>query len=156
MKNQLKRLFNALGYDVRGIRMTPRQLLQPHLLRPLEFDDVVCRLMCETGDALTFIQVGAFDGLMQDPLRRYLVSRGWCGVMVEPQPASARKLRDLYKDDRRITVLQAALDRRPGVRSLFAINSPDAPKWAGGLASFQKEVILEARRDHSRNRPYDR
>jgi FkbM family methyltransferase len=142
MKNQIKRLFNALGYDIRGIRMTPRLLLQPHLLRPLEFDDAVCRLMYETGDALTFIQVGAFDGLMQDPLRKYIVSHGWRGVMVEPQPASARKLRELYKDESRITVLQAALDRRRGVRSLFTIDSPDAPEWAAGLASFQKEVIL--------------
>jgi FkbM family methyltransferase len=142
MKNQLKRLFNALGYDVRGTRMTPRQLLDPHLLRPLEFDDVACRLMCETGDALTFIQVGAFDGLVQDPLRKYIVSRGWRGVMLEPQPVPARKLRELYKDDGRITVLQAALDRQPGVRSLFTINSPNAPEWAAGLASFQKEVIL--------------
>jgi hypothetical protein len=33
MKNQLRRLFNALGYDVRGTYMTPRQLLQPRLLR---------------------------------------------------------------------------------------------------------------------------
>jgi FkbM family methyltransferase len=98
--------------------------------------------MYETGDALTFIQVGAFDGLMQDPLRKYIVSRGWRGVMVEPQPACARKLRELYRDDGRITVLQAALDRQPGVRSLFTINSPDAPDWAAGLASFRKDVIL--------------
>jgi FkbM family methyltransferase len=142
IKNRLKRLFNALGYDVRGTRMTPRQLLQPDLLRALEFDDLVCRLMYETGDALTFIQVGACDGLMQDPLRKYIVSRGWRGVMVEPQPAPARKLRELYKDNGRITVLQAALDRQPGVRSLFTIKSPAAPEWAEGLASFQKEVIL--------------
>jgi hypothetical protein len=142
MKNQIKRLFNALGYDVRGTRMTPRQLLQPHLLRPLEFDDVICRLMYETGDALTFIQVGAFDGLIQDPLRKYIVSRGWRGVMVEPQPVPARKLRELYKDDGRITVLQVALDRRPGVRSLFTINSPDAPEWAGGWPRSRKRSSL--------------
>jgi FkbM family methyltransferase len=143
MKNQLKRLFNALGYDVRGTRMTPRQLLQPLLLRPVEFDDVICRLMYETGDALTFIQVGAFDGLIKDPLRKYIVSCGWRGVMVEPQPLPARKLRDLYKDGDRITVLEAALDRRVGVRSLFTVNSPAAPEWASALASFQKEVILK-------------
>jgi FkbM family methyltransferase len=142
-KNQIKSLFNTLGYDVRGSRMTPRQLLQPHLLRPLEFDDVVCRLMFERGDDLTFIQVGAFDGLIQDPLRKYIISRGWRGVMVEPQPGPAHKLAELCRDGGRITVLQAALDCQPGVRSLFTINSPDAPAWTGALASFQKEVILK-------------
>jgi FkbM family methyltransferase len=142
MKKRIKRLLNALGYDVRGTRMIPRQLLQPRLLRPLEFDDLVCRLMYEKGDALTFIQVGAFDGVMHDPLRKYIVSRGWRGVMLEPQPAFARKLRALYQDNNRITVLEAALDRRSGVRPLFTVDSPD--EWPGMLASFRKEVIVNS------------
>jgi hypothetical protein len=54
--------------------MTPRQPLQSHLLQPLEFDDVICRLRYET---LTFIHVCAFDDLIQDPFRKYIVSRRW-------------------------------------------------------------------------------
>ena len=76
MKDQVRRLITALGYEIRGTRMTPRQLLQPQLLRNLEFDDVVCRRMFEAGDALSFIQIGAFDGRTQDPLLRYIASCG--------------------------------------------------------------------------------
>jgi FkbM family methyltransferase len=143
MKSQIRKLIGALGYEVRGTRLTPRQLLQPHLLRPLEFDDAICRRMFEAGDALTFIQIGAFDGLIQDPLRKYIVSRGWRGVMVEPQPGPAGKLRELYKDNGHITVLQAASDCQMQVRPFFAVDSPDAPAWAGALGSFQKDVILK-------------
>ena len=143
MKNQIRKLVAALGYEVRGTRMTPRQLLQPQLLRPLEFDDVVCRQMFEFGEALSFVQVGAFDGVIQDPLRKYIVRCGWRGVMVEPQPRPVRSLRELYKDNDRITVLQTALDRQQGTRPFFTVDSPDAPPWAGALASFQKDVILK-------------
>ena len=143
MKNQIRKLFAALGYEVRGTRMIPRQLLQPELLRPLEFDDVVCRRMFEAGEELKFIQVGAFDGLVQDPLRKYIVQCGWCGVMVEPQPGPAHRLRELYRDNGRITVLQAAVDWQAGTRAFFTVNSHKAPAWAGALASFDKSVILK-------------
>jgi FkbM family methyltransferase len=139
----LKKLARSLGYEVQGARMTPRQLLDPQLRLGVSFDDVICRRMYERGPALNFIQVGAFDGLIQDPLRDYIVRCGWRGVMIEPQPRPAQKLRELYKDDPNITVLQAALDRQPGSRPFFSVDAPDAPAWAGALASFQKEVILK-------------
>lgn len=123
--------------------MTPRQLLQPELARVLEFDDVVCRRMFEVGEELNFIQVGAFDGLVQDPLRKYVARCGWHGVMVEPQARPAARLRELYKDNDRIAVLQAAVDRQVGTRAFFTVESPEAPSWAGALASFDKNVVLK-------------
>lgn len=143
MKNEIKKLLAVLGYEVRGTRMTPRPMLDPSLTRALEFDDIVCRRMFETREALQFVQVGAFDGLIQDPLRKYIIRCGWRGVMVEPQPGPVAKLRDLYKGDDRVTVLQAALDHKEGKRAFFSVDAPHAPAWAGALASFQKDVILK-------------
>lgn len=142
MKQFVKRLLNSLGYELRGIRMTPRQLLQPQLLRALEFDDVICRRMFEVGDAFTFVQVGAFDGVVQDPLRKYIAAHRWRGVMIEPQPRPAEKLRDMYRDNDGVLVLQAAIDATPGTRALYTVDSPAAPAWAGALASFHKDVLL--------------
>lgn len=142
MKQQLKKLINALGYDIRGTRMTPRQLLEPPLQRTLEFDDIVCRRMFERGEVLTFVQVGAFDGNIQDPLRKYIARCGWRGVLVEPQPGPAAKLRDLYRMNDQIKVLEAAIDETCGGRLLFTVDVHNAPAWAGGLASFDKNVIL--------------
>jgi FkbM family methyltransferase len=142
VKTIIKKLLRALGYEVRGTRLTPRQLLQPKLQRPLEFDDVICRRMFESGEEFNFIQIGAFDGLVQDPLRKYIARCRWRGVMVEPQPGPAGRLHELYKDNDRIVVLQAAVDRQAGVRSFFTVDSPAAPMWAGALASFKKDVVL--------------
>jgi FkbM family methyltransferase len=143
VRRQIKRGLAALGYQVRGTRYCPRQLLEPALLRRLEFDDVVCRRMFEFRPDFTFIQVGAFDGFTKDPLRKYIDKCGWRGVVVEPQPWAVDQLRELYRGNDRIVVLQAALDGKSGKRTLFTIDSPIAPSWAGGLASFQREIIVK-------------
>jgi FkbM family methyltransferase len=143
VKNQIKRLLASLGYEVRGTRMTPRQLLQPDLQRALEFEDIICRRMYDVGAALTFVQIGAFDGVLHDPLRKYIEKSGWRGVMVEPQVGPAQRLRELYRGNERIAVLQAAVSRQAGARAFYTVDSSDAPAWAGALASFDKDVILK-------------
>lgn len=143
MKQWVKKLFAKLGYRVQGTRYCPRQLLEPRFLRPLEFDDVVCRRMFEFGQELTFVQVGAFDGITKDPLHRYIQKCGWRGVLIEPQPRPAAQLRDLYRDNNRIVVLQAALDCRSGKRTLFTVESDNVPAWARGMASFRRDNIVK-------------
>lgn len=143
MKHLLKTALARLGYRVQGVRYCPRQLLETTSLRVIEFDDVVCRRMFECGPELTFIQVGAFDGITWDPLRKYINKCGWRGVLVEPQARAASQLRELYRGNDRIVILQAALDRESGKRTLFTVDSQTAPFWAGGLASFQRETIIK-------------
>jgi FkbM family methyltransferase len=142
MKAILKKLLGRLGYQISGTRFVPRQLLRHENLRVLSFDDIVSRHIIDSGPELTFIQIGAFDGLVQDPLRKYLIRFPWRGVMVEPQAQAAEKLRNLYVDNDRIHVVQAALDQDATQRTLYTIDTERAPAWAGGLASFQRETIL--------------
>jgi FkbM family methyltransferase len=143
MKHLLKSALAALGYRVQGTRYCPRQLLERGCLRVIEFDDLVCRRMFESGPELTFIQVGAFDGITRDPLRKYIDKCGWRGVLVEPQVWAANQLRELYRGNDRIVILQAALDGESGSRTLFTVESQTAPSWAGGLASFKRETIVK-------------
>src|SRR5450759_1002210 len=97
MKKLVKTALAAMGYRVQGTRYCPRQLLDPVCLRPIEVDDVVCRRMFESGPELTFVQIGAFDGVTRDPLRKYIDKCRWCGVVVEPQVKAANWLRELYR-----------------------------------------------------------
>jgi FkbM family methyltransferase len=143
MKHLLKTALAALGYRVQGTRYCPRQLLEPGCLRVIEFDDLVCRRMFESGAELNFIQVGAFDGITRDPLRKYIDKCGWRGVLVEPQPRAANQLRELYRGNNRVFILQAAVDRESGSHKFFTVESETAPAWAGGLASFQRESIVK-------------
>src|SRR6202521_619988 len=107
MKRLIKTALAALGYRVQGTRYCPRQLLETSYLRVIEFDDVVCRRMFESGAELTFIQVGAFDGITRDPLRKYIEQCGWRGVLVEPQAWAANRFRELYRGNDRVVILQA-------------------------------------------------
>ena len=142
-RQQVKSGLAALGYQVQGTKYCPRQLLEPGLLRKLEFDDVVCRRIFEVGREFTFIQVGAFDGVSTDPLRKYIQTCGWRGILIEPQPGPAAQLHELYKGNDRLTVLQAAVDDKRGQRTLFTVESASVPDWARGMASFQRDNIAK-------------
>src|SRR5579862_10023534 len=130
LRQQIKSGLAALGYQVQGTKYCPRQLLEAGLLRKLEFDDVVCRRMFEVGRELTFIQVGAFDGVSTDPLRKYIQTCGWRGVLIEPQPGPASQLKELYRGNDRLVIMQAAVDDKRGKRTLYTVNSESVPPWA--------------------------
>jgi FkbM family methyltransferase len=99
--------------------------------------------MFEVGPELTFVQIGAYDGVSTDPLRKYIERCGWSGVMLEPQPWPANQLRALYRHNPKIVILEAALDSERRTRSLYTIESDAVPKWAGGMASFDCSHILK-------------
>ena len=143
MKQIVRQLLAILGYRLEGINTVPRQFLEPRRVRHVEFDDVICRRIVEVGENFTFIQVGAYDGVSTDPLRKYIEHYGWRGVMLEPQPVAASHLRSLYGDNPNILVIEAALDHQRGTRSLYTVESQLLPKWVGGMASFDKKHILK-------------
>jgi FkbM family methyltransferase len=143
VKQAIRAVLARLGYRVEGIRYTPRQLFDPDRLRVLQLDDVVCRHMFENGQSCTFLQIGAYDGISTDPLNKYIERYSWRGVMLEPQPGPASRLRDLYKANDRITILEAAVDSRRGTRRLFTVEGDNLPQWAGGMASFDRDHILK-------------
>src|SRR5260370_36221391 len=96
LRDQIKRGLGALGSQVQGTRYCPRQLLDPGLLRRLEFDDVVCLRMFEVGREFTFIQVGAFDGISSDPVHKYIQTFGWRGVLIETEPRPTARPQERY------------------------------------------------------------
>jgi FkbM family methyltransferase len=143
MKRLLRAMLGMAGYRIEGIRYTPRQFYDSAVARTLMFDDVVCRHMFEVGPELTFVQIGAYDGVSTDPLRKYIERCGWSGVMLEPQPLPANQLRALYRHNPKIVILEAALDSERRTRRLYTIESDAVPKWAGGIASFDRSHILK-------------
>jgi FkbM family methyltransferase len=116
------------------------------MLREIEFGDVVCRHMYDHGRECVFIQVGAYDGISTDPLRRFIVTCGWKGTMLEPQPEPASLLRKLYDGVEGIVILEAAVDGEHGKRSLYTVESDDLPEWAGGMASFDRQHLVTQER----------
>lgn len=72
--------------------------------------------------AVTFVQVGANDGLSNDPIRQYVVRHGWRGLFVEPLPGAFEVLKRNYAhvDPRRLTFVNAAISEA---------DAPSIPFW---------------------------
>jgi len=48
-----------------------------------KFDECIRRVFGT--ESISFIQVGAFDGVQGDPIRKYIVEYNWSGILIEPQ-----------------------------------------------------------------------
>lgn len=108
----------------------------------MSLDFAAAHLAGHRGADVTVLQVGAFDGLTNDPVldapRRY----GWRGVLVEPQPAPFADLQALHTGDPRIQVVNAAISDRDGTRALFTLDPvEDLPSWAQQISSFRREHL---------------
>jgi FkbM family methyltransferase len=92
-----------------------------------------------------FLQVGANDGKMLDPLFPLLDKRRLRGVLIEPQPGVFEALRANYSafEPGRFTLVNAAIADADGTQTLYRVRAaPDVPAWALGIATFRKDVLL--------------
>ena len=100
------------------------------------------------------VQVGANDGIMCDPLRRYLApsrqQQNFRAVLIEPIPFYCDRLRTLYADYPNITVINAACGAAAGSAPLYYIDPAVADRmngngpandWAHGQGSFDRAVV---------------
>jgi FkbM family methyltransferase len=93
-----------------------------------------------------FVQIGACDGRMDDPIYGWVRAFHWRGVLVEPQGRYFTELVENYAGEGGLEFRQVAIDSVRRTRTLWTVaDLPEAPYWAGLLASFQREVILSHR-----------
>jgi FkbM family methyltransferase len=100
----------------------------------------------------TVVQIGANDGIQNDPLRKYLTeSSSRKNLLVEPIPHYVEKLQKLYAGRNDITVIAAAAGASEDVRELFFIDpevademNGEGPRnnWAHGQGSFDKPTVI--------------
>lgn len=145
MKQFIKKVFNSLGYNIHSTKYQINSLSNDQNRLSLEFDHVLAKHILENNkqDDFSFIQVGAFDGIECDPLRKYLTKYSWRGILIEPQPIPFGKLQLLYKDSPNITLVQAAVNSKADEMILYTLNGDDLPNWSKGMASFDKSNILK-------------
>jgi FkbM family methyltransferase len=90
--------------------------------------------------SVSFLQIGANDGLTGDPTADFKRRPNWGGVLVEPQPAAFQQLQANFPEARYRNV-NAAMDAVDGFRTLYTL-SLSTSRWASGLATFNREVLL--------------
>lgn len=93
---------------------------------------------------LKVVQVGANDGFIKDPIHKFIRRDQWQGVLLEPQPdVYENYLKRLHKKTAGIYAVNAALDYKDGVRTMYKLAVSDA-RWAHGLSSFNRHVLEAA------------
>jgi FkbM family methyltransferase len=94
-------------------------------------------------EAVTFLQIGANDGFIHDPLHLFIKRDNWEGVMLEPQiDVYNNFLAKLHRKRPGIISLNAALDKSDGHRPLYRLAISNE-RWATGLSSFDKKQLLD-------------
>lgn len=90
-----------------------------------------------------FVQVGAFDGVSFDPIYALANKHSMTGLVIEPNPEAAAKLRENYARLDGVVVAEVAVDNRIGERDYFRVRPEFLPllPFAGGLSGFSPNII---------------
>jgi len=114
----------------------------------LTFDDVLEFQYARTRHFF-FVVVGAFDGLTNDPISRFIRARDCEGILIEPQPAIYQRLRENLKHFPRFTLLNAAVDQVSGARPIYYVppGIEGLPDWTAQIASFSLDHVKKHEAD---------
>jgi FkbM family methyltransferase len=99
------------------------------------------------GKDVFFIQVGSNDATHNDPLRRFILERGWRGLMIEPVPHVFERLKRNYANRPTITPVNVAIAAQDGEADFWCLektNDP-LPRWYDQIGSFSREQVLKHR-----------
>ena len=139
-------VLRRLGYTAHRIRPEePAEPIQASNTLALTLSDVLLRMVLngERCSDFTFVQIGANDGVSNDPIRRFVLKYGFRGVLVEPQPEVFARLQRNYTNVEGLAFENAAIAKEDGQVALYRFRKdPDLPPWADGLASFSRETLV--------------
>jgi FkbM family methyltransferase len=102
-----------------------------------------------TGRPLRVIQIGANDGVTDDPIRENVLRRRWELLAVEPLLRPFGKLKVNYASADHVRVLNAAAGEHAGEGKMYCIRPLPGMPETDVLSSFDRSVLLH----HWRNQP---
>lgn len=103
------------------------------------------------GGKVSFVQVGANDGVLADPILPYVRDSAWTGVMIEPHPTYFKDLQALHGGRDRIRLENCAVSDQPGTLELHFLAEAERenyPDWARGCASMTEARMYDAIAGH--------
>jgi FkbM family methyltransferase len=129
----------------RGYRITwvPRVIIEkPDTELRLDLEFVVAHLMLKKTE-IFFVQIGANDGVTNDPLYKFVTRFGWSGILVEPMPSSFAELAENHKGRTNLKLINAAISACDGDRTLYTVRIDDRTfQKAEMYSSFDRNVVL--------------
>lgn len=145
-----KKWINDAGYEL----LRRDRDLDSCPVRPLNHDDALTLLFRNVDpEKFFFVQIGANDGRMQDPLYDHIRRYGLRGLLVEPQPAVFEKLKRNYADQPQLLFENCAIAPEEGEMTLYTLpdtlDFPEADKNFSGFASFNREHVIKGFNFHA-------
>jgi FkbM family methyltransferase len=109
---------------------------------PFEIEFVIAHLLLKKTD-IFFVQIGANDGVSNDPLYNFVTLHNWSGILVEPIPEVFEMLKKNYKNKSKLKFLNAAVGESDGFRVLYTVKmDADTHAKAHQFASFRRDIVL--------------
>jgi FkbM family methyltransferase len=89
------------------------------------------------------LQVGANDGIRDDAVGPFIRRCRWRGLLLEPLPDIFGELRNTYRGNDRVSLVNAALADRDGEMTLYRVQRvPGVPENCHGLGSFYRDIVM--------------
>jgi FkbM family methyltransferase len=90
------------------------------------------------------LQIGACDGVMDDPIYKWINKYGWQGILVEPQKEEFERLKISYRDIDNLRFENVAIAENSELRPLYKLRDEYIEdNWQRGIASFLPKRSLE-------------
>jgi FkbM family methyltransferase len=137
LKAGIKRLLQSFGYDL--VRyVAPFE-------RPFDVLGLLIQEVLQDHPEFFFVQVGANDGILDDPLRASILKHKLSGLLIEPIPEYFTRLKAHYCDQTQLLFENCALAPKAGELELFRVkaSAKNLPSSSQGIASFQKSHLLQ-------------
>jgi len=110
---------------------------------PVTVDSQIKRLI-QRKSRIKFIQVGASDCGLNDPLKEYVLNGCAKGLVIEPIKQALFRAQEQYRNISGLYFANCAIDYKKGTRTIYKIkNVPGLPEWAYQVCSFSRDVLLK-------------
>jgi FkbM family methyltransferase len=99
----------------------------------------------ETHPRICYLQVGAFDGVMGDPIYPLIEKYDLTGFLIEPQSDAFERLKANYAPfGRSFVFVNAAIAASDGSVPIYTVKrDAAAPHWLHQVASFDRRTVMK-------------
>lgn len=134
-KPLIKSVLQRSGLDI--VRFVP-ELNRPFAILPL-----LVREHIASGEPFFFVQVGANDGIFDDPLHDLILEHHLRGLLIEPLPDIFQKLKFNYRDQPQLLFENMAISSCDGTMSIHRVRNNVVTSHHSGIASFTRKNLLK-------------
>lgn len=127
-----------IGLGRFGYRLSP---IKPRIKAPIDFLELALTKASADRPGFFFVQIGANDGIKDDPIRHFVLKHHWRGLLVEPQPQVFESLKQNYAGEPQLSFENAAVGDVDGTAQLHVADSPDGSANLTVFASLKKDAL---------------